>query len=209
MAPLVAAGIAQGVGGLIKLISGAKQKKEGKGILKNIGEEVVPQDILDNQVMAKQRANQGLPSQQYANAMKNIQRQQLMALRGAGDRRGGLAAISTLNQSGNDAMLNLDAADAEQKIANERQLMQVNNQVGGWKNKIWERKYNYGMDLLGAGNQNQSGAFDDLGAGLGTALYGGAADGLFGGKKTPTYSSVGVQGGDTYTGRRNYTGYRG
>jgi hypothetical protein len=174
------AGGAQLISGLIKGGQAKKQRREGNNILNEIGPEVVPQDVLDNQVMAKQMANQGLPSQQYANAMKNIQRQQLMAMRGATDRRGGLAAISATQQAANDALGNLDEADARQHMANQGQLMAINNQVGNWKNKIWERKYNYGMDLVGSGNQNKVSAFDSIASGIGNAAYGAFGEGGIG-----------------------------
>lgn len=180
MIPLAAiGGIAQGVSGIISGIAGIGQRREGKKLLRNIGDETVPEEVLANQVEAKTMANQGLPSAQYNQAMKNIQRQQLMALRGANDRRGGLAAISTTQQLAGDALGRLDMADAQQHIANQKQLMTVNNQVGDYKHSIWERKYNYGMGLLGMGNQNLYNGIDKVAAGGGSLAYG-ANDGSSG-----------------------------
>lgn len=158
-----------------KIAGAISQKRKAKKALKEAGKETVSQELLANQRMAKERAAEGLPSEQYANAMKNIQRSQLTALKGARDRRGGLASIGEIQQGTNDAYLDLDIADANAKRDNERILMAVNNQVGGKKDNMWERQYNYGMSLLGASNQNWIGAFDSAGA-----AGGGLASGLIG-----------------------------
>lgn len=182
-----------GAGALIKGLVGAKQKREGKKILNGLQypTEQVPQEEIENQNLARQQAATGLPSEQYANAMKNIQRQQLLAIRGAHDRRGGLGAISGIQQGTNDATLNLDTADAKQKISNQQNLMNVNNRLASWKDKVWQNnvmgKYNqqyaYGNSLLGVGNQNVSNGLDQAIGSFGTGAAGfyGNTSGLFGG----------------------------
>lgn len=152
--------VAQGVGAIVGGLIGAGQRSKGKRLLRDIGEEKVPEDILRNQALAQQMAAEGMPSEQYQRAMRNIQRQQLMALRSANSRRSALAALPAIQGGTNDATLNLDATDAQQRVANTRQLMNVNNQVGNIKRQIWERKWNYAMGLMGVGNQNIAGAID-------------------------------------------------
>ncbi len=191
MNPLAAiGGIAQGISGIISGIAGIGQRKQGKKLLSQIGEEVVPEELLANQREAQTMANQGLPSQQYAQAMKNIQRNQLMALRGAQDRRGGLASLSSIQQGGDDAMLGLGVADAQQRIANQKYSMGINNQVGDFKNRIWERKYNYGQSLMGAGNQNLYNGIDKFASGVGYGVSG-LGGGSGGGRKTNTNYTMG------------------
>lgn len=178
-------GIASGVGGFIKGIIGSGQKHKGRKLLKSLTDPVesVPQEEIENQNLARQQAATGLPSEQYANAMKNIQRSQLMAIRGAHDRRGGLGLIGGIQQGTNDATLNLDVADAKQKLANQNNLMNVNNRLSTWKDKVWQNnvrdKYNrdrsYAMGLIGSGNQNISSGLDSAISGTGMA-----ANGLFG-----------------------------
>lgn len=175
----------QAVGGIIKSIIGAGQKRQGRKLKNSLiyPTESVPQEEIENQKLARQQAATGLPSEQYSNAMQNIQRQQLMALRGAHDRRGGLGAISSIQQGTNDATLNLDSADARQKILNQNQLMSVNNRLAGWKDKVWQnnikdkytRDYGYAMGLIGAGNQNIMSGIDQT---LGGAASG--ANSLYG-----------------------------
>lgn len=177
------AAAAQGAGALLNLGIGALQRHQGKKILKEAGDsptEVIPAEVLQNQEMARLRANTGLPSEQYNQAIKNIQRQQMLAISKSNDRRGGLLTLPAINDSANNATLNLDVANAKARIGNEGTLMKVNNQVAGWRDKVWnnnvkqpwERKYQYGMSVLGSGNQNATTGIDQL-AGAG-ALYGGS-----------------------------------
>ncbi len=165
--------IAQGVGGLINLAVGSGQKRKGKKLLKKIGDSpdmVIPNEVLQNQSMAKLRANTGLPQEQYNQAMKNLQRNQMMALSGARDRRGGLSILAATQQNMDDGTLNLDVADAKARIGNENTLYGVNNNVANWQQRKWQnnvadkwnRKYQYAQSLLGAGNQNFSGGLNQL-----------------------------------------------
>lgn len=174
--------IASAAGGLINAGIGFVQRAKGKKLLRQAGEAPdmsIPNEVLQNQKMAESRANTGLPQEQYNNAMKNLQRNQMMALRAGQDRRGGLSLISGSQQAMDDGTLKLDVADANARMQNERTLYGVNNTVGNWRNKVWQnnvgdkwaRKYQYAQSLLGAGNQNAStGANQLVGAG---ALYGG------------------------------------
>lgn len=180
------------LGALGKGLVGGKQKKEGRKILDGLEypTEQIPQEQIENQNIARQQAATGLPSEQYQNAMKNIQRQQLLAIRGAHDRRGGLGSIAGIQQGTNDASLNLDVADAKQKIANQNNLMNVNNRLSSWKDKVWQnnvmgkynQQYGYAQSLIGAGNQNAAAGFDQAvgGAGMGAAGFYGDTSGLFG-----------------------------
>lgn len=168
------------LGGLIGGLVGGGQKRKGRKIISDAEKlgafnEKVPDEITT-------AASQGLPSEQYQSAMKNIQQQQLTALRGAHDRRGGLGLISGIQQGTNNATLNLDVENAKARQANQFRF-------ASWKDKIWQnnvrskydQQYNYGMGLLGAGNQNVSNGLDRAVAGVGMA-----ANGLYG------YGSTGV-----------------
>ena len=183
-----ASAITQGVSGLISTITGLKQKHQAKKLLKEIGDsptEQMPSEVLQNQEQARINANTGLPSEQYNQAMKNLQRQQMMALRGAQDRRGGLLTLAGNEQGYNDALLNLDSKNAQARLQNQSTLYGVNNNVAGWKHRLfqnnvadkWNRKYQYAMSLLGAGNQNASTGVDQFAAGGMRALSGGNCGG--------------------------------
>src|SRR6185503_16235538 len=168
------------VGGLIKGIVGHKQKKEGKNILAQADKmgafnEQVPTEITN-------AAATGLPSEQYNQAMQNIQQQQLMAIQGAHNRRAGIGLIPSITNATNSADLNLDVKNAEARQQNQLRL-------ASWKDKVWQnnvkgkynQQYNYGMGLLGAGNQNLVGGIDQGLAGIGQGVIcGGYGTGLLG-----------------------------
>lgn len=163
---------AQGVGSLIGLIAGGKQKREGRKLLKGLQypDQQIPSEITN-------AAATGLPSEQYNMAMKNIQQQQLMALRGAHDRRSGIGLIPQIQGATNNATLNLDAKNSEVRQQNQFRL-------AGWKDKVWQnnvkekydRDRDYAMNLIGYGNQNTMGGLDQLAGGAAMAV-----NSLFGG----------------------------
>jgi len=193
---------ANAASGLISGITGLIQKGKANKMLKKLQypTESMPNEIIQNQRLAQTRAAEGLPSEQYNQAMKNIQRQQLMALRGAHDRRGGLGSLSAIQQGTNDSTLNLDVANAQQRLANEGQLMNVNNQVAGWKSRLfnsnvrdkYNRDYNYAMGLLGMGNQNLVGGIDKISAGGLGLLSGGGGFGGGQGSEAQMFGGSGL-----------------
>ena len=82
------AAAAQGVSGLLSTGIGLLQRGSANRWLKKNQQPIenMPIEVKRNQQLAELRANTGLPSEQYNNAMKNIQRQQLLSLRTAGQR---------------------------------------------------------------------------------------------------------------------------
>lgn len=158
---------AEALSGLIKTGVGLFQTGKANKLLKGLQypNEQIPQEITD-------AAATGLPSEQYNLAMKNIQRQQLQALRGTQDRRGGLGLISGIQTGTNDATAKLDSENA---AARQNNLFRL----ASWKDKIWQnnikdkytRDYDYAMKLKGMGNQNTFGGFDQI-LGSGTTFAG-------------------------------------
>lgn len=174
--------------GVLKAGAGVFQMHKAGRLLKKAGpypQEQMPDEILQNQRTAQGLAGGGMPSEQYNQAMRNIQRQQVSAIRYANGRQSGLAALPSVYRTTNDAMGNLDATNAGMRIANQKYLIGVNNSVAGWKHNLfdlntrqdWQRKYNYAMALKGQGWQNLAGGLDSLAAG---------ASGLFGKGKGST-----------------------
>ena len=182
--PVTAGLIAGGVnliGGLFKGGKARRQRKKGERLLKEAGDPdyTIPEEVT-------KAAAEGLPQQQYDNAMKNIQRQQLMAIKSSQDRRGGLASVGRIQDNTNNATLNLDSADAQARQQNQRTLAQYKDKAWDWNTKQrFERKYNYAQSLIGAGNQNAAAGFDQavsgIGMGLSAGLVGGDMGGLIGG----------------------------
>lgn len=188
----VTAGVIGGVSGLVSGIVGLGQKRQAKKLLRNLHrpDYVIPGEVLQNQKNAQIAANTGLPSQQYAQAMQNISRQQNQALAGSQDRRGGLMTVAANQQYGNDAAVKLGVANANARMQNRQTLYGINNQVAGYRDKEfdlnrmqpYQDKYNYAMSLRGSGNQNILGGIDKALGSVAGAFGGGggAGSGLFG-----------------------------
>jgi hypothetical protein len=203
------------VGAGTSIYTGVHQKnlanKEKKNLVRPV--EQVPQALLDSQAQAKVNATVGLPSEIYNNNQKNIQRTQIGALKQAQDRRLGGSVVPAIQDNTNNANLALDAADAKQRMANVGQLYKINNTVGAMQHQIFQtgamdeynRKYQYAMSLLGAGNQNiasginqgvaaiggaaANGAFKFNGGGVGKSPYEQAATNTVSAQPIPTSTS--------------------
>lgn len=180
--------------GLLSGITGYFQRRKAKKALSNLHrpEYQIPDEILRSQKMAEQAANEGLPSQQYNQAQQNIQRQQNRAISMAADRRGGLMALPGIQQSANDAFLNLDVKDAQARMSNQQKLYGVLGQTAQYRDKAfdinkmqpYQRDYGYNMSLLGQGNQNLLAGADKLLGGAGQFIDASMQQG--GGKKMKT-----------------------
>jgi len=199
------------VGTATSLIVGGTQKRKAKKELAKLNAdkpiETMPEEIKQSQELANLRAKTGLPSEQYNMAQKNIQRQQQRALRGAADRKMGLAMLPYLDDNANRAMEKLDANNANARRENERTLLDVNTQVGNWKKglydrnvrQVWNRNFDYNMGLLGQANDN---IMQGINSGINVAggiagKYaggGGGGQGLFGGYRRR--GAIGGSGGD-------------
>lgn len=196
------------------IYSSARQKKKAKDELTRLNDEQpiesVPKEILQSQDIANLRAKTGLPSEQYVMGQKAIQRQFARTLKAANDRRMGLNVLSSIDDNAQRAQGNLDVANAQARLQNEKVLMDVNNQVGNFKKgiydrnvrQVWNRDFDYNMGLLGSGNQNLQNSIasglnlagslaSSLGKGGNTNSNSSWVNGLFGRKKNNTYGKGG------------------
>lgn len=178
---LIGGALGAGVG----LVSGLFQKKKGNALLKQnpYPTQSIPVEELANQQQAERMADEGMPSEQYQQAQKNIQRSQAAAIASQQDRRLGGANVGAIQAQTNDAEGNLAAQSAQMRRQNQLNLQAVNSQVAGYRDKAfdWNSKqkylqnYQYGMSLVGAGNANMMSGPDKLLGGL-TQAY---SSGLF------------------------------
>lgn len=189
------------------MIASGRQKKKAKKALEELNanepKETIPTEVLKNQELAEIRAKTGLPSEQYNMAMKNINRQQAKTIKAATDRHMGLNLLSSIDDNANKAIGNVDVQTAIARMENEKVLMDVNNQVANWKKglfdrnvrQVWNRKYDYNMGLLGAGNQNQANAINSFANTAGSMSNSEWTSGMFSSKpKTKSYSGVDTSG---------------
>ena len=180
-------GFTQLASGAVRLAYAQGQKADANRRLRNLGEMpemTVAPETYENQTLARINATNGLPSAQYNQAMRNIQRQQNAAIMRAQDRRSAGALIPAIQQVSDNAYGNLDAKNANARLANERGLMGANRDVAAMRkaiylnyiNKKWIPQYNYAMSEKGAGNANTIAGLDSVIAG-GASLAGGMGGG--------------------------------
>lgn len=184
-------GFTQLASGAIRLAYAQGQKSDANRRLRNLGEMpdmTIAPETYENQTLARINAETGLPSAQYNQASRNIERQQGNAIRYAQDRRSAGALIPGISRVTNDAYAGLDAKNSAARMGNERTLMGVNNNVAAMRravyenyiNKKWIPQYNYAMSERGAGNENTIAGLDSVIAG-GSSLAGGMGGGSGGG----------------------------
>lgn len=210
-----AGGIANLAGGLVSGVAGLFQRRSAKKMLNSLQRPgyTIPEEIKRSQKMAEMSAQEGLPSAQYNKAMQNIQRQQSNAVSAASDRRSALMAIPAAQQAATDATLNLDVADANARLQNQKTLYGQNAIMGQYKDKAFQinqmqpfqEKQQYAQSLLGAGNQNLVGGIDKALGGAGSMLFGG---GMGGSKRKMTAGSTGTPAYyNGYGSGSNYSGF--
>jgi hypothetical protein len=174
------------------LYSGLHQENQAKKLQNQnpYPTQTVPQGIQQNAQQANRMSLLGLPSAQYQEAMKNIQRQQETAIIAAQDRKAGMDAIAGTNQQANDALQQLSAADVGARRQNIQTAYGQNQVLGQYQQSAfdWNSKqkylqnYQYAMSLLGAGNQNITRGIDTGASAIARTNWGSL---LGGGGKTP------------------------
>lgn len=178
--PFLAA--AQLVSGGLSMLKGAKQKREAKKMAEgNTRPDMpIPSAILEAQKMSKSMAQEGMPSEQYTKGLKSIDRSATNALRGATDRRGGLAAVGQIQGTTNDALGNLNVQDANMRQRNQMNLINQTNQLGRYQQNAWDwnKRQKFletaasARALMGAGSMNSNQGLDRMMAGGAEALSG-------------------------------------
>ena len=172
---------------IIKGVQGIFQGIKGKKMAKaNVRPEYqIPKEFQQNLAIAENMGRTGLPQQQYNQAQQNFQRNQAGALRQFG-RMGNPRGLAGMVRAGNDATLNLDVADANARLANQRAAMGYRGQIGQQQlaKQQWDKfdKYQENAEaasaLMGAGRQNVMGGLSELSqiGQLGMMGEGGKAD---------------------------------
>lgn len=189
-----------GFGGLFSSLAGAAikgttasaQKKEARKLMAKIGEmpqETIAPELLENKTIASIAATEGLPSEQYAMAQKNIKRNEMAAIRGAQDRRMAGGMITGIQDNTNNATLKLDATNANARMNNQKGLIQANQNISRMRKMIYDnyinKNYlptlNYARALRGAGQQNANAALDQAISGIAGSMgsMGGGGGGGF------------------------------
>ena len=161
-----------GLGALGKLgtgiFQGIKANKIDRNNVRPIQE--VQQEYFKNVSDAEQAARMGMPLQQYQQALQNQQRNFNGVTTALGRSANSSAGLSSLLRASNDAALNLDVQNAQQRVQNQRYLAGQRGVLAGQKQNAfdWNQKSKYlaeaakAQALRGAGAQNLMGAFGDV-----------------------------------------------
>lgn len=173
--PLAVEGTKALIGG-IQAIKGAKDLKK---LQRPVYE--IPDEIKQNMTEAELMALEGLPAQQKAQYVQNIQRSLQSGMKGLQSRKAGVAGITDLVQSQNDAFSNLVSMDAVQRQQNQMVAQQRRSEMAQYKDKAFDinkiapyyEKAQAAQANIGAGLQNIVGALD---MGAAVSAYGGGGN---------------------------------
>ena len=120
---------------------------------------------------AEMRSMQGLPSEVKSEMLKQMDRSRMSSLAQINERRGGLGAISQINQQQQDAMSQIAAADIQQREQNIAAMQQQRGAMAEQQQRQWQwdkaQKYQEqaaaASALQGAGLQNIAGGVKTMG----------------------------------------------
>jgi hypothetical protein len=155
---MVAGGI-QSLYGFYQMIKGNKMMRE---LEKNRPLRSTNENYLYNQQLAQNIASQGIPDyakNYYSDAIDRQLQSGINAIQMGG---GDINQISALNQVGVDWYNKMMAQDVEQKLANQKILMDANTRIGDEEMVNWDynvnipfqQRYNRATQMSNAGAQN-------------------------------------------------------
>jgi hypothetical protein len=130
-------------------VKGAKQKREAAQL-----QQQADQQEASNLSDARRMALTGLPQEQYQAALQNIYRNQSAGLGALRDRRSALAGVPALQQTTNDALMNLASQDANARRSAERVALQQGNRVAGLTGQRAANMLSSGQQMTGAALNN-------------------------------------------------------
>ncbi len=165
-------GLGEGILGGIQSLYGIYQQHKGNQMAAQNQRPnyEIPDEIKQNLSQAQNMALEGLPAEQKQQYLQNIQRSQNFGLGAQSDRKGGLAGLGSIVQSGNDASMNLLSADAQARRQNQGALMNARTAMAGYKDKAFEfNKANPFYEKAAAARAMQGAGQQNIWGGLGTA----------------------------------------
>lgn len=157
------------IGGVKALAGGIQMLTAGKKQAEPKYE--IPQEVFQATKQAQEMALTGMPEASRMQALQGAQQSAVFGMRGAQDRRGGLASIGNIQAGLDRSNLAVAAQDAATRLQNQRFAQQAlmtqaqyrdkafANQWQSWMNKEQQRRAN-----IGAGMQNIMGGLDMAGS---------------------------------------------
>lgn len=155
-------------------IKGAKQKREARRI-----QAEADAKERANEAEANRMAQTGIPEAQYQRNLQQIFRQQATGLSALRDRRAALAGVPNLQRATNDALLNLNAADATARRQAQGMALSQSNRFAGLMGDRATQLRSSGEALTGAAIQNLSNAAGYTAMGLSGGFGGNSGSSAF------------------------------
>lgn len=171
---LIMGGVKAAAGGIQGLTAGKKQAEPKYEI---------PQEVFQATKQAQEMAQTGMPEASRMMALQGAQQSAVFGMRGAQDRRGGLASIGNIQAGMDRASLSVAAQDAATRLQNQRFAQQAlmtqaqyrdkafANQWQSWMNREQQRRAN-----VGAAKLNMFGGLDMAGSMLAMGALGGGTN---------------------------------
>lgn len=176
----VAAGVAS-AGLTMSAVQYIKGQHDKKVAERNRKQYEIPPEIAQNLTQAQAMALEGMPEESRQLAINNLRQAYSTGLAQAGTRKGGLTGVANLYEQTNRGYQQLAAQDAQQRLANQQNLMGQRGTMADYRNQAYQlnvlnpyyEKTAQSQAMMGAGIQN---AFQSLqtGAGAFSGAGGGA-----------------------------------
>ena len=170
-AAVAVAGVTYGV----KTYKGYQQKKKGEKALSRLEtpEYKIPNELYESLSDAEKSQVEGLPAEQKAEFVKNIERTQQSSLKASAERKGGLLGLQSSTSQETDAYTNLVQMDAsarkQSKLQKKSEIERARARIARAKGEefnVRENRYQQGLasaqGLIGAGEQNFMGGVSGL-----------------------------------------------
>lgn len=192
--------IAQTGIGISQYFKGKKQEKELERPTYQAQKMQMPDEIYNRQALAMggRLAQQGIPEQQRQLYLQNLQRGTSNAMAQMGSRKAGLIGLGALNEQQNQGYQHLLGQDAQARMANQQNLMNLQSQTAGniAQADMATQQFNIGQDeqaftfneinpyyegvaqsqgLMGAGMQNIMSGVGNIGQLASTGGLGGVS----------------------------------
>lgn len=176
MALLAGAAIVGGLSGGFKAYQGYKQRKAGEKAMAGLvqPEYKIPDELYANLSDAEKKQVEGLPAEQKAEFVKNIERSRQSSLKASADRKGGLLGIQESARNETDSYNNLVQMDASARKQSQLEkeaairsargdLANAKNMEYGIREGQYDQQLNAAQSNIGAGMQNFMGGITQLG----------------------------------------------
>ena len=134
--------------GIYQMYKGNKLAKEAEAMQQDYK---TPQVIEDSLTNAKIRALEGMPAEQKAELLQNIEKSTQSGIDALSDRKAGISGVEGLLRNEQGSYMNLASQDASMKLGAEANLQGVQQNYAGYKDREYDinvlQPY---MDKLGA-----------------------------------------------------------